>query len=265
MSILSNVVKGITSVAKSTFSTVKTAGSIAASFLPGGTTPAQAISRAISSNPIVQAASSGVNKIIASVSPQKAAAVSKVAPILSGPASYPNSSSYIPPPKTTSSAASTPSPSTLSTGAAVAAATGAGALLASALNKKEEQGTASSPGETKMADNTGSEIMVAGRSLSSIGGMVNSGVLTKLGTAGLIAGGLYAGEQLLEKMGVRGGAGLIGARPMKRHRRMNIANVKALKRADRRIDGFIKTYRKVASSVGYTLQRRETKCSSKRK
>ena len=49
-------------------------------------------------------------------------------------------------------------------------------------------------------------------------------------------------------------------------RSMNVLNVRALRRADRRMDGFIRVVRKVASGQGYTLQRRGSgKCAPKRK
>jgi len=148
--------------------------------------------------------------------------------------------------------------------AAPVAAAGVGAALAAALNKKADEPSQKQE-ENKMQ---ASDIMIAGKSLSTIGSMVGSSALTKLGVAGAVVGGLYGAEQLAESMGVRGGAGFIGARPTssgKRRKRMNVTNVKALKRADRRIDGFMKVYKKVASSVGYTTERRKATCSSKKK
>jgi len=47
-------------------------------------------------------------------------------------------------------------------------------------------------------------------------------------------------EQILEALGVRGGAGLIGAGVGKRYRRMNVLNPRALRRSMRRVKGFAK-------------------------
>lgn len=94
------------------------------------------------------------------------------------------------------------------------------------------------------------------RIINAIKGIGTAGTLSKLGTAGLVAGTLYAGEQIAESVGVRGGAGFIGARPRKAVRHYNYFNMRALRRADKRIDGFIKHSRKYISSTGYKIVRR---------
>jgi len=219
-------------------------------------------------------APASTTKAIASVSPQKASVISSSTAVAShvGGGYITSSGRVVNASTVVSSSSSTSPPSSSSSTSAAVGALGIGAAMASYLNQKEAAGQAPSPstgGNRMTNDTTGTDIMIAGRSLSSIAGSLGGGTLasiaSKLGVAGAIAGGLYAGEQVLENMGVRGGAGLIGSRGTRKSRRMNVANVKALKRADRRIDGFIKTFKKVASGQGYTLQRRQASCTHKKK
>jgi len=84
------------------------------------------------------------------------------------------------------------------------------------------------------------------------------GSMGLLGKAGKIgagvaagAGALYLGEQVAEKLGVRGGAGFIGARPMgaRTHRRRGIISKRAMKNI-RRVNSYKKQVRKAARVLG---------------
>lgn len=48
-------------------------------------------------------------------------------------------------------------------------------------------------------------------------------------------------------------------------RRMNVLNLRALRRADRRVDGFVKVARKALSSTGFKVERRGKSCAPKRR
>jgi len=92
--------------------------------------------------------------------------------------------------------------------------------------------------------------------INALKGIATGSNLAKLGVAGAVAGSLYAGEQIAESLGVRGGAGFIGARPKKKIKHYDYTNMKALKRADKRIHGFVKVARKPISSIGYKIVKR---------
>lgn len=48
-------------------------------------------------------------------------------------------------------------------------------------------------------------------------------------------------------------------------RRMNVLNLRALRRADRRVDGFVKVARKALSSTGFKVERRGKSCAPKKR
>ena len=81
------------------------------------------------------------------------------------------------------------------------------------------------------------------------------GLLGKAGKyaagAAVVGAGLYATEQVAEKLGVRGGAGFIGARPMgaRTHRRRGIISKRAMKNI-RRVNSYKKQVRKAARVLG---------------
>jgi hypothetical protein len=85
-----------------------------------------------------------------------------------------------------------------------------------------------------------------------------------VGTAVKVIPGLLAGKEAFD---VAKGFGLFGGGENGRKRRtMNHLNPRALARSTRRIEGFIKKARKIASPLGYTLQRRgSARCAPKRK
>lgn len=95
---------------------------------------------------------------------------------------------------------------------------------------------------------------------SLLGGILPNGAPVSAGTEKFLnsaLNGIPGGKLGLDAyLGLtnKKGSSSIGGR---RYRRQDYGNIKALKRADRRIGGFIKTYRKVASSVGYTVKRKE--------
>lgn len=65
---------------------------------------------------------------------------------------------------------------------------------------------------------------------------------------------LLAGKEVIDMFGVK----LPFGRNGKKRRTMNHLNPRALARSTRRIEGFVKKARKIASPLGYTLQRRSS-------
>jgi hypothetical protein len=95
--------------------------------------------------------------------------------------------------------------------------------------------------------------------------IATAGVLTGVGTAvrvgSKILGPILAGKEVVDL--ARGfGIGPNG----KRRRSMNHLNPKALVRATRRVEGFVKKARKAVSPLGYTVVRRgSARCAPKRR
>jgi len=77
--------------------------------------------------------------------------------------------------------------------------------------------------------------------------------LKAVGGAAAVAGLGYAGEQLAEKLGVRGGAGFFGARPASKGKRGSSLFTKRGLKQLKKIKKFKKQYRKYASAVGYKV------------
>lgn len=92
------------------------------------------------------------------------------------------------------------------------------------------------------------------------GSMGIGGTILKAG--GKVLGPILAGKEVFD---VVKGFGLFGGGNGKR-RTMNHLNPKALSRATRRVEGFVKKARKAVSPLGYTVVRRGGgKCAPKRK
>jgi hypothetical protein len=91
-----------------------------------------------------------------------------------------------------------------------------------------------------------------------------AGIVSTIGTAvrvgAKILPPLLAGKEVLDLTG-----GLFGGRNGKR-RTMNHLNPKALARATRRVEGFVKKARKAVSPLGYTVVRRgSARCAPRRR
>lgn len=80
--------------------------------------------------------------------------------------------------------------------------------------------------------------------------------------AGKLVGPILAGKELYD---VGKGFGLFGGGANGKRRTMNHLNPKALVRATRRVEGFVKKARKAVSPLGYTVTRRASGCAPKRK
>lgn len=96
---------------------------------------------------------------------------------------------------------------------------------------------------------------------NTVGTMGIGGSILKAG--GKLVGPILAGKEVYD-MGK--GFGLFGGGGNGKRRSMNHLNPKALSRATRRVEGFVKKARKAVSPLGYTLQRRGAgRCAPKRK
>lgn len=116
----------------------------------------------------------------------------------------------------------------------------------------------------------------AGALGGAIGGLKGSGsnaaAIGQMGIGGVIGTAVKVGAKVLppllagkEIVDMAGGFGLFGGRNGKR-RSMNHLNPKALARATRRTEGFVKKARKAISPLGYTLVRRgSARCAPKRR
>lgn len=79
--------------------------------------------------------------------------------------------------------------------------------------------------DKKSASKSASTVVASSKIGSKAPGLLGK-VAKGAGIAGLVAGGLYAGEQIAEKLGVRGGAGFIGRRTSRRRRKKKYAYIK---------------------------------------
>lgn len=101
---------------------------------------------------------------------------------------------------------------------------------------------------------------------STIGGLIRRGLGRAVGTLPVVGPAISIGREIIGRGGgggpgpiriVRPAGGpaavpMMGAAP-RRRRRMNYANGKALKKAIRRQDGFVKLARKALKGSGYTI------------
>lgn len=96
---------------------------------------------------------------------------------------------------------------------------------------------------------------------NAVGTMGIGGSILKAG--GKLVGPILAGKEVFD---IGKGFGLFGGGNGKR-RTMNHLNPKALSRATRRVEGFVKKARKAVSPLGYTVVRRGSgvRCAPKRK
>jgi hypothetical protein len=127
------------------------------------------------------------------------------------------------------------------------------------------QAKVKSAGESILA---GAKGITAGMSIKSITAkastLLKSPLTKTLGVGGAIVGGLYAAEQVAEAVGVRGGAGFIGSRPSSSsggYKRMNYMNVRAARRATRRIGGAVKLLRSIEKAAGKAVPVKRSKQS----
>ena len=93
----------------------------------------------------------------------------------------------------------------------------------------------------------------------------HAGVVSGIGTAirvgSKILPPILAGKEALDLAG-----GLFGRGGARKRRTMNHLNPKALTRATRRVEGFVKKARKAVSPLGYTVVRRgSARCAPRRK
>lgn len=99
----------------------------------------------------------------------------------------------------------------------------------------------------------------------------NASKVAQMGIGGTIGTAIRVGSKVLppllagkEIVDIAGGFGMFGGKNGKR-RSMNHLNPKALARATRRTEGFIKKARKAVSPLGFTIQRRGSGCAPKRR
>lgn len=110
-------------------------------------------------------------------------------------------------------------------------------------------------GLVRQASNT--SIVSNGAGTMGIGGTILRG-------AGKVVGPILAGKEVYD---LGKGFGLFGGGANGKRRTMNHLNAKALVRATRRVEGFIKKARKAVSPLGYTVTRRASggRCAPKRR
>jgi len=95
-------------------------------------------------------------------------------------------------------------------------------------------------------------------STAGVGGAIGKVVGTAIKLIPSVAGGV-AIEKAIDFFGQRGGNG-------QKRRTMNHLNPRALARATRRVEGFVKKARKAVSPLGYTVVRRgSSRCAPRRK
>jgi hypothetical protein len=100
------------------------------------------------------------------------------------------------------------------------------------------------------------------RTIGGVASKAMKAIKSPIGQAGV--GGIAAGAAggLIGRMGGGGGMRAGGGA----YKRIDPTNVKALRRACRRMDGFLKLYKKSAQHLGYRVTRATTaKCSTKKR
>lgn len=126
-------------------------------------------------------------------------------------------------------------------------------------SSSSKSSSTSSGGSSKMADSTYDKIdQLVGGLLPGGTSPTPAATSTALKAAGLTAGAALAyGAYTAADAAFFGGKLPLGSqlKTKKTYRRIDYGNVKALKRSERRMTGFIKTYKKHAGILGYHVKR----------